>query len=101
MRVFGSFPINNWGDQAAWAHPPCIRVPAGADLMSAFEDLEGDIRVSFIADPSQPQVMVRCLVFTDGDAVEGLGDYKLLASFHHRRTNRVLHVFYEPIEVPL
>lgn len=100
MRVFGSFPINNW-ERSASIFDPCIKIPADSKLMAAFEDLQGEIRVSFLADPTRPLVRVSCRVHFDGDVADNLEGWKLLASLFLREHNRAAHVFYWPEETPL
>jgi hypothetical protein len=96
MHVLNTFPINNWATPTL--SEPSIRVPQGSDLITAFDDFVGDIRVAYCGDPTQPEVIVYFRVYTDGAMIDPreLKEWRHLASFFHREQNKTMHVFYRP-----
>lgn len=96
MVVINTRSINNWATPAL--SEPCISVPHGSELITAFGDFVGDIRVAFVGDPTQPDVKVYCRVYTDGAMIEPreMVEWKHLASFFHPEQNKSMHVFYRP-----
>ena len=98
MLVLNTFPINNWDEHNPMLSDPCIRVPEGSQLITAFDDFVGDIRVTYCGDPTVREVTVYCRVYTDGSMIDprDLDEWKHLASFFHRERNKAMHVFYRP-----
>jgi len=98
MLVLNTFPINNWDGYDPTLSDPCVMVPEGSQLITAFDDFVGDIRVAYVGNPAAQQVKVYCRVYTDGSMIEpqDLDAWKHLASFFHRQQNKTVHVFYQP-----